>query len=89
MAANTGDTDNRQSVNSIAVALPVPVVLLADLNDATNPINNPLHSGKARGCLVLADSGTALTLVTAAGSAVADVWQTVGTTTATTVATPV
>ena len=64
----TGDASKQ--VQSVAICQRLPVVPQADLEDATNPINQLHLSGKQAGAMVIrqATSDDDLSIVIAAGS---------------------
>lgn len=72
----TGDATGgvNKSEKAIVTAIPFPVVLKADLDDATHPINNRNISGKRAGACVICNNAGAYSLVMALGPAATDVW---------------
>lgn len=74
----TGAATEGRTVIATAVALALPIVEKADLDAATNSINDTNKSGKAPGGLVLAKDGNNYTIVTASGTDSTSTWITVG-----------
>lgn len=72
--AYTGD--GSKQVQSVAICQRLPVVLQADLEDASAPINQLHLSGKQAGAMVIrqATLDGALSIVIASGSATTDTW---------------
>lgn len=75
----TGQAFRGKEVNTIVTALPLPIVLAADLAKKDHPINIAELSGKQRGAMVLveATAGGALSVAVASGGLPADKWETV------------
>ena len=84
----TGAATQGKTIVTTPVALPIPVVAKADLDDAANPINDTRSSGKAPGGLLLAQDGANYTIVTASGTETTSTWITVGAATSVVYTTP-
>lgn len=70
----TGQAFRVKAVQTIATAIPMPVVLEADLKKKDHPINIEHLSGKQKGAMVAVDKGDGLYIAIARGSEPTDIW---------------
>lgn len=71
----TGQAFRVKAVQTVATALPLPVVTEADLKKKDHPINIKHLSGKQKGAMVaLVKGGTTLHIAVARGSEPTDLW---------------
>lgn len=71
----TGQAFRVKAVQTIATAIPMPIVAEADLKKKDHPINIEHLSGKQKGAMVVVDKGgNRLYIAIARGSAPTDLW---------------
>lgn len=71
----TGQAFRVKAVQTIATAIPMPIVAEADLKKKDHPINIEHLSGKQKGAMVVVDKGDkGLYIAIARGSAPTDQW---------------
>lgn len=71
----TGQAFRVKAVQTIATAIPMPIVAEADLKKKDHPINIEYLSGKQKGAMVVVDKGgNSLYIAIARGSAPTDQW---------------
>lgn len=70
----TGQAFRVKAVQTIATAIPMPIVAETDLKKKDHPINIEHLSGKQKGAMVVVDKGDSLYIAIARGSAPTDKW---------------
>lgn len=74
-AGTTGQAFRVKAVQTIATAIPMPIVAEVDLKKKDHPINIEHLSGKQKGAMVVVDKGgNSLYIAIARGSAPTDPW---------------
>lgn len=70
----TGQVFRVKAVQTIATAIPMPIVAEADIKNKDHPINIEHLSGKQKGAMVVVAQGDRLYIAIAHGSAPTDQW---------------
>ena len=71
----TGDAGNTYvQVQPVVLSTPYPIVLAADLADATHPVNDAKVSGKELGSICYENTAGVLRLAIAEGEGATDAW---------------